>query len=534
MLVLEANSIEEALAIWEQVVTAFCSKEVSAEVERARDFIKARSRGDLSQFEDMSQFNYDFEDETDKEEETMYGNRKLLRANSPFYKLFKRSVDKKKKGQEEIVRTNNTFFAPQCIDVLVKQYLALFPLLSASVLDGGLLTNTHIELYWKDQRRIIKDIPDRTMWPPRYLAALQNNIRRESKNFLLHNIIPTLKFGGKQKTGDNINFSDYFDDEMEKKKNKNVFKPTKSKSQQKKRKINETFYGSEEQWESQKKRKPSNSSYIKGKLIDFDEIDEKMEPETVIESIRVTGTKKALGEGEDENTKNLAPMAIILKAEDINYITNEHCYLTTDAVDAGLCLLDRKLTEESAVDVTVYSTQNCRLILNGVQNLIQPGKFVTILPRNFGINEEGSRMAAFKGGDKSSEPGGHFTLVSNLFCDPNEVNIYETYRPYRNAANLLPPNSIKLVKSLCNSEEKLLNVNCVNVAEQSESECGALAVGLAVHLCFYAPSEEAIYNRIENVRKTFLNCMKHNSLTYFKMAPRNLEDNKKVLFTIKI
>jgi hypothetical protein len=45
-------------------------------VEKARDFIKDRSKGNLFEFEDLSHFNYDFEDDTEKSEETEFGNRK--------------------------------------------------------------------------------------------------------------------------------------------------------------------------------------------------------------------------------------------------------------------------------------------------------------------------------------------------------------------------------------------------------------------------------------------------------------------------
>ena len=43
MLVLEANTFEEALVIWRHVVIAHCSKEVSEEVEKSRKFIEERS-----------------------------------------------------------------------------------------------------------------------------------------------------------------------------------------------------------------------------------------------------------------------------------------------------------------------------------------------------------------------------------------------------------------------------------------------------------------------------------------------------------
>ena len=530
MLVLEASTFEEALAVWRHVVNAHSSKEVSKEVENSRKYIERRSKGDFSNNEDTSTYNYDFEDDTEKEEETEYGNRKLLRVNSPFYKLFKRTVDKKKEEQEDISAVTNRFYAPNCLDVLLKQYLSLFPLLSASVLDGNLITNTHIELYWKDQRRIIKDIPDRVRWPPRYFGALLANVRREAKNFLLHNIIPTLKFGGKERTEDDINFCDYIGGEKEKKKEKNVFKPTKVKSERTKRKANESLYGSEEQWESQKRKKAKTTKYIKHKEINYDAIVEDMDPS--IESIRVTGAKKTLAF--PENHAGSVPNAIVLTAEDIRYIQTKHTYITTDAVDAGLCLLDRKLNEESSLDVTVYSTQNCRIIFNGEKSFVKPGKFVSIVPRNFGLDEEATRYADLKKGTRGSEPGSHFTMISNLFCDSNEVNVYETYSPFRNNENLLTNNCKSLLKILCQSESATLKVNCINVAEQSESECGALAVALAVHLCFYHPSENAIYKRLQNVRQTFLDCLKQNSLTYFKMTKRALDVDEQNVCSIKI
>ena len=587
MLVLEAKSIEEALTIWEQIVIAFCSKQVNPEVEKAGQFIKERSKGDFDQMDDQAKYHYDFDDETEKQEETVYGNRKLLRANSPFYRLFKRFLEKWKKCQEKISGINNTFYAPQCVEILLKQYLSLFPFLSGSVLEDGLITNTHVELYWKDQRRIIKDIPDRTMWPPRYLSRVLENIRREAKNFLLHNIIPTLKFGGKQKTGDEISFSDYFNETVTKNKDKQQFKPTKSKSQKMKQKPNETLYGSQEQWEPQRRQTPKKANYIKHKHIDLEAIAEdidlpddpitvagakkalagkddkvankltkiktlkrKHEPNETLHGsqeqkqtskkakyikhknvdieaiadeidlpvvpIRVTGPKKALAGKDDEDASKLAPMAIVLQSDDIKYITQLHSYLTTDAVDAGLCLLDKKINEEGKSNVAVYSTQNCRLILNGERDWIKPGKFVTVIPRYFG-----------PGGS-----AGHFTLVSNLFCEENEVNVYETFTPYRCVKGLLTENGIKLLKSLCNAEKKVLKVNCMDVAEQWESECGAIAVALAVNLCFSAPSENDVFKKTENVRQTFLNCMQNNSLTYFKLAPRYIEG--KVLFTLKI
>ena len=527
MQVMQAKSMAEALEVWGQVVTIFCSKENTDDVQKARDYLKTKSKGDISEMDDPLNFNYDFEDGTEKSEETEYGNRKLLRVNSPFFALFKRHADKVTKAQEHISRTTNPLYAPQCLAILNKQYLSLFPLLSASLLEGAdLYTNANIELYWQSQRRLVKDIPDRLMWPPRYLGKLLHNARSEAKNMLLHKIIPTLKFGGKIKAGKGeIHFGDYIDDEEEEPKlnfDKNVFKPTPSKSEKKKRKAKESFYGCQEEWNSQKKRTPKKSNYIKNKTIDFDSIFGRAQPD--IDIIRVTGCKKHLG-GIASESETLAPMAVQLRKDDISFIQNTHQYLSTDGVDAGLCLLDRKLNEESNMSVTVYSTQNCRLIHSGEQRLVQPGKFITIIPRSFGINEEASRLAR----TSDREPGSHFTLVSNLFCGSQEVKVYETFQPFRNAENLLTADGKRLIKLLCNTENEL-TVSCVNVAEQVESECGALSVALGVHLC---SEENEIYNNIIDVRSTYLNCLQKNRLSNFKMSKRDV-NNQKNLFSYKI
>ena len=160
--------------------------------------------------------------------------------------------------------------------------------------------------------------------------------------------------------------------------------------------------------------------------------------------------------------------------------------------------------------------------------MVQPGKFIAIIPRSFGMEEEGSRLA----GTTDSEPGSHFTLVSNLFCQSDEVKIYETFQPYRDEESLLTADGKKLIRLLCNTKNEI-TVFCVNVAEQVESECGALSVALAVHLCFFSPEENNIYNNILDVRSTYLNCMQQNSLSYFKMSRRDVF-NQENLFSFKI
>ena len=109
-------------------------------------------------------------------------------------------------------------------------------------------------------------------------------------------------------------------------------------------------------------------------------------------------------------------------------------------MDAGLGLLDQRLNEESDLNVTVYTTQTCRLIFYGQEEFIKPGNFITMIPRNLGIGEEELRMNALRIGQKLHEPGSHFSLVSNLNCRQGEVNVYETFAPYRDQQALLTQN----------------------------------------------------------------------------------------------
>ena len=529
MLLLRAKTISDALAIWNDMVLIFGSKQESQEVRIAMDSLKDKSTpfSDDKETEDLHL--HDFEDDCTKEEEVFYGNRRLLRENSPFRKLFKRPVDKQSNTQNDIVDISNQFYSPNLLAIMAKQYLSLFPLFSASVLEDGLVTNTYVELYWKEQRRLLKGVPDRIVWPPYYLGNLHTSIRREAKNFLLHNRIPSLKYGGKVKAGSEIRFSEYFDD-SQRKTESNLFVPTPGKADKRKRKVDESYSGAQEEWNSQKKRTNKKPRYMKGKVLDFSAIGGSLD-----EQFRKRVSELSAPAEKPSKPITVTGTKIVLTNEDIHFISTEHLYLTTDAVDAGLSLLDRRLNEESELDVTIYSTQACRWFLFGDKEYLKNGTFITIIPRNFGIAEEELRINAFQAGGFANEPGGHFTLVSNLHCRPGEVNIYETFEPYRDQEALLTPNGKTLVKTLCNSENKNLKVNAVNVKLQDESECGAIAIALAVNLCFYAPSEEAVFRKIVKVREVLLDCLKNNHLNYFKMAPRqNISEHSKVLFSINI
>ena len=72
-----------------------------------------------------------------------------------------------------------------------------------------------------------------------------------------------------------------------------------------------------------------------------------------------------------------------LRKRDIDDIVKKQ-YISDEAVDAGLLLLDKRLNDETNPQqekITVYSVANCRLIMAGGEN-IERWKSVTILPRH--------------------------------------------------------------------------------------------------------------------------------------------------------
>ena len=83
----------------------------------------------------------------------------------------------------------------------------------------------------------------------------------------------------------------------------------------------------------------------------------------------------------------------------------------------------------------------------------------------------------------------HFTLVSNINCGPDEINVYET--AYRSRSALLTDEQKKVLKALTKS--KNLVVHCINVVPQKEAECAAISVALAVKLCFSARGERGLF-----------------------------------------
>ena len=79
-----------------------------------------------------------------------------------------------------------------------------------------------------------------------------------------------------------------------------------------------------------------------------------------------------------------------------------------------------------------------------------------------------------------------------------------------------------------------LIVNCKNVQLQEESECGPLAVALAVQLCFHAADEGAVHLKMKNVRKQLFTCLKDNQIDYFKCSKVKMTDEQKTLFSVNV
>ena len=237
------------------------------------------------------------------------------------------------------------------------------------------------------------------------------------------------------------------------------------------------------------------------------------------------GTIRVTGNG-DETVK--------LKKRDIDYIVSDQ-YISDEVVDAGLLLLDKRLnnaTKPHAQKITVYSTATCRLILRGLGSIV-PGKFIAILPRHMALSDFDEMKKTIKTGNQPTDGNaGHFTLVSNMFCEEGECNVFETFGPFRNKENLLTSDSKKLLKQLCNVGLNPLTVKCIDVNLQEENECGAIAFALALQLCAYY-HEGGLNTRFLNVRKHLLSCLKQNDLVDFPHT-KSTDDkpNETVLFSI--
>ena len=521
MLVLRADTVGDALQIWESLVKVHCEKSVN---EDARSKIKAASIGNLSNFEMVT----DFADDTPQEEIVMYGNRRALRLNSDFYHLFKKTIDKVLKAEENVSVVTNPLYAPSLMKFLTKQYLSLFPLLSASVLNGGLKTNAHIELYWKAKRAIMSKVPTPQHWPAKLIGIQHHHTRIQAKEIHLHSLVPNLKFGGKKLVSKGGRYPDLMQELSGHNPKDKYFMPTSSKKERKEKKHNESYDGSKERWSAKKRKQSSKGDhYMKNKVIDHGEIEKRLD--AAVGSIRITGNPDKGG--------------VVVTPADIAWIMSND-YISDNAINACLLLLDKRLNEPGKKTdlINVYSISDLQLIRSGETNLVKKGKFICILPRQFGIDDQEQLEEQIKAqkltkpgkAATTSDPGGHFTLISNLYCEAFEVNCYETFSPFRNQESLLTADGKKLIRTLFglgSSNLQQVQVTCVNIPTQRENECGPLAFAVALQLCFHYPLG-GVYSQIQNVREHFLECLQRNELTDFMTIPNSVNDE--MLFTINI
>ena len=512
--------MRDALAIWEALVKVHCEKGVNSE---ARKVIKGASLGDVTTSEMVT----DFEDDTPDEEVVMYGNRRALRQNSEFYHLFNRIIEKIENGDQTSINITNALYAPDLMKFLARQYLSLFPLLSAAVLkEGGLKSNAHIELYWKGKRAIMAKVPTPQHWPAKLIGIQHHETRKLAKEIHLHSIIPDLKFGGKKLSAKKSKHPDLLKDKEIGSGNiqfEKYFIPTPSKKERKERR-NESFDGSKEKWGPKKSnRSNSNPYYMKNKIIDHEKIQARLDKSESVDTIRITGNDKKGG--------------VVLEKNDIAWLRNKHNYVSDNVINAGLLLLDKRINDPNlpqTEEVNVYSISDLRMILSGEDGIVKPGKFLCIIPRNFALNLFDEMQTELKEQSDLSNPGSHFTLISNLYCDRFEVSCFETFQAFRDRDNLLTREGKKLIRllfGLKESDKQVIEVNCVNVATQTESECGVLAFAIGLQLCFHQPLG-GVFHQILNVREHMFECLQRNELTDFVTRPNSITDEN--LFTINI
>ena len=556
MVMLQARTFEIAYDVWKNLVTVHCSKRIDRE---AQNNVKATSYGNQEQVDDEDLFMFE-NDKEEPEEISMFGKREGIRENSPFLNLFMKVIDKIETAESNIEEISNPFFCPQLVKKLCKQYLSLFPLISSCVLgegEGALRNNAYVELYWQELRRIFANIPKRILWPPQYLGTLHEEIQRKATEIITRKFIPNIRTGGKA-SEKAVSFIDKLDDDdfnifqptpAKKKKNekqtkmklnektldplsvddKNIFKPRPvktPKTTQPKESFNESF----ETWDSKVTRddKKDKKTYLKGKVIDYRRIEEagSIQPR---KRIVVRGPGLAIGQ---------FPQGIVISEERLAAILVKNVYIDNEVVDAGLSLIDRKLSEDCQYveGVQLYNNTVLRLIHTGVHNLVKTGPFLAIFPRRFAVAEEGEQEEALARGEVREDLIiGHFTLISNIHCQADEVNVYETLPAYRTQSAILTSEQQKLLKVLTKCENKTLKINCVNVLPQTEAECGAISIGLAVKLCFSALEERAVFESFVDVRRDFAECLKLNDLVNFESRKVLSRLNKNdYLFSINI
>ena len=252
--VLRAPSMGVALNIWEKLVLVHVSKKINQE---AREYLKNMSKNELSKEMEETEIIIDFDDATPEDEIGNYGDRRTMRTRSPYFSLFYKDVSKILKENEKICDVSNELYAPEFFTYVVKQFLSLYPFITASVLEGDLLTNAHIELHWKALRAQMCKVSKAQQWPTVLLGLRHTQTRRQAKEILVHSLIPGIKYGGKrtEKEDKHTNFMDELAKQFE---DQNVFKPTPTKRKKKAEgRANESYGGSQEQWKGKMKKNSS-------------------------------------------------------------------------------------------------------------------------------------------------------------------------------------------------------------------------------------------------------------------------------------
>ena len=226
--------------------------------------------------------------------------------------------------------------------------------------------------------------------------------------------------------------------------------------------------------------------------------------------------------------------AVQIYGEDMLSLTTVNAYCTDAIIDGGLLLIDKQLNRNpdmNSDDVNIYTSQVCRVIMALDNSLVKDGKFITVIPSNAALKTYDERQLCIRGGT-TSDPCGHFTLVSNLHCEPSECNIYETIEARRSPKLILNEYGKSLLKTLTRCQNSSLKVHVINVCDQTETECGPIAIALAAALCFHTSEEGAVHYKISNPRAGLARSFEEEELMEFDMQKR--VETKKVLFSIDI
>ena len=139
---------------------------------------------------------------------------------------------------------------------------------SAPLLENGnLKNNSHIEIYWKESRNMMADIPNRLKFPNVYFSKLKNRMRRLTTNMEAHKLVPNLKH--RKKTSVRKTNSLSKDD---------TFIPSALKRT--KKAVDESYGGSSEIWKPKKsKTNTPTKPYMKFKSLDFLKVEKLIDPE---------------------------------------------------------------------------------------------------------------------------------------------------------------------------------------------------------------------------------------------------------------